>query len=241
MRLIVAADAAGAAGIAAEEIGRACRAAVATYGRALIAVSGGSTPWMMLHALGNLDLPWNSIHVAQVDERCAPLGDPQRNLTRLEQILVLDGPLQPTHLLPMPTESTDLAAAAVAYQSTLETAFGRPLRFDVVQLGLGVDGHTASLVPADPVLAIEDRDVSFTRPYQGVERMTLTYPALARAAHRLWLVTGESKAVRLAELLEGTGTTPAIAVSREHTTVVADAASAPSPALAGEGWGEGPG
>jgi 6-phosphogluconolactonase len=241
LRLIVAADPATAAGIAAQEIGRACRTAVAAHGRALIAVSGGSTPWMMLHVLGNLDLPWNSIHVAQVDERCAPRGDAQRNLTRLEQILVLDGPLHPTHLLPMPTESTDLAAAAAAYQATLETAFGRPLRFDVVHLGLGVDGHTASLVPTDPVLAIGDRDVSFTRPYQGLVRMTLTYPALARAAHRLWLVTGESKASRLAELLKGTGTTPAIAVSREHTTVVADAASAPSPALAGEGWGEGPG
>jgi 6-phosphogluconolactonase len=237
MRLIIAADPAGAAEIAAREIGRACRTAVATHGRALIAVSGGGTPWMMLHALGSLDLPWNSIHVAQVDERCVPRGDPQRNLTRLEQILVLDGPLPPTHLLPMPTESTDLGAASAAYQATLETAFGRPLRFDVVQLGLGVDGHTASLVPADPVLSIQDRDVSFTRPYEGLERMTLTYPALARAAHRLWLVTGDTKASRLAELLEGSGTTPAIAVSREHTTVVADAASSPSPALGGRGLG----
>ena len=237
MRLIVAADATAAASIAAAEIGRACRAAVAARGRALIAVSGGTTPWLMLRDLRSLDLPWTSIHVAQVDERCAPRGDAQRNLTQLEEILVHDGPLQASQLLAMPVEAQDRVAAASGYQSALEALFDHPVRFDLVQLGLGTDGHTASLVPADPVLTVVDRDVAITQPYQGLPRMTLTYPPLARARERLWLVTGESKSSRLAELLRGTGTTPAIAVAREHSTVIADVASAPSSAKGGRGPG----
>jgi 6-phosphogluconolactonase len=235
LRLIVAPDARAAASIAAGEISRACRAAVAERGQAVIAVSGGTTPWMMLRDLRSLDLPWESVHVAQVDERCAPHGDARRNLTQLEGILVHDGPLPASQLLAMPVEAADRAAAASGYQAALEARFGRPVRFDLVQLGLGTDGHTASLVPDDPVLAIVDRDVAITLPYQGLPRMTLTYPSLARARERLWLVTGESKSSRLAELLGGTGSTPAVAVAREHSTVVADTASAPSPAPSGRG------
>jgi 6-phosphogluconolactonase len=228
--LIVAADAPGAAQAAAEEVARACAAAVADRGRALIALSGGETPWLMLTALRDLDVPWNAVHVAQVDERVAPLRDPLRNLTRLAEILVQSGPLPARQLWPMPVNDEPLPVAAAGYQAALESAFGAPLRFDLVQLGLGTDGHTASLVPNDPVLEVADRDVALAEPYQGTTRMTLTFPALSRARARLWLVTGASKAARLQELLAGTGDTPAVRVSRADTTVVADEASAPSPA-----------
>jgi 6-phosphogluconolactonase/glucosamine-6-phosphate isomerase/deaminase len=179
----------------------------------------------MLERLRTLDLPWPEIFVAQVDERVAPYGDPRRNLTRLEQLLVIEGPLPGEHLLAMPVESRDLGLAADDYQRRLETLAGIPLELDLVQLGLGADGHTASLVPGDPVLAVADRDVALSA-YQGHVRMTLTMPALARARARLWLVTGPGKAVRLRELLDGGGDAPAARVPREGSVVVADAAAA---------------
>jgi len=233
--LIIAADAAGAASVAAGEVARACRAAVAERGRALIAFSGGATPWLMLSALRGLDLPWNAVHVAQVDERVAPPGDPLRNLTRLAEILVHSGALPASQLWPMPVNDANLSSAAARCQAAMEAEFGAPLRFDLVQLGLGTDGHTASLVPNDPVLEVTDRDVALSEPYQGVPRMTLTFPALSRARERLWLVTGASKAARLPELLTGTGDTPAVRVTRASTTVVADEAAASSPARSGGG------
>jgi 6-phosphogluconolactonase len=237
LRLIVAADAQGAANAAADEVARACRSAVAERGRALIAFSGGETPWLMLRALRDLDLPWGAVHVAQVDERIAPPGDPLRNLTRLAEIMVQSGPLPARQLWPMPVNDEPPAIAAASHQSALEAEFGAPLRFDLVQLGLGTDGHTASLVPNDPVLDVADRDVALSEPYQGTMRMTLTFPALSRARERLWLVTGASKAARLQELLRGTGDAPALRVARDHTTVIADAAAVPSNVPAGGAWG----
>ena len=237
MRLIVRADPAAAARCAADEIVRVCREAVRRRGRALVAVSGGTTPWLMLRELRARELPWESIHLAQVDERCAPRGDPQRNLTRLEEILLRDGPLPATQLLAMPVEDAPPELAAAAYQTTLEARFGAPVRFDLVQLGLGIDGHTASLVPGDAALSIADRDVALTGPYQGLRRMTLTLPALSRARERLWLVTGAPKAARLAQLLGGTGEIPALRVARDHTIVVADRACAPASAGGATGAG----
>jgi 6-phosphogluconolactonase len=224
VHLIATADADVAAVAAAQEIVAACREAVAARDLALVAVSGGETPWRMLERLRELELPWERIYVAQVDERIAPRGDPRRNLARLAQVLVKDGPLPERQLLAMPVETDDLDAAAFGYQRQLERLGGTPLQLDFVQLGLGSDGHTASLVPGDPVLEVADRDVAISGEYQGLRRMTLTYPAIDRARRRLWLVTGSAKASRLAELLDGTSTdrAPSVRVSRADTSVVAD-------------------
>jgi 6-phosphogluconolactonase len=226
LQLIRTEDPAQAAEIAAREIADACREAVARRGRAVIAVSGGETPWLMLGQLRSLDLPWNRTWVAQVDERVAPRGDPRRNLTRLEQALVSGGLLPARQLLAMPVEAIDLTAAAAEYQAMLEALAGRPLLLDLVQLGLGTDGHTASLVPGDAVLEIADRDVALCGEYQGLRRMTLAFPGLDRARRRLWLVTGATKARRLRELLDGSGDGPAVRVARHDSLVVADAAAA---------------
>lgn len=226
MRVIRAGDPAEAARLAAGEIAACCRAAVAQRGRGVIAVSGGETPWLMLGELRRLDLPWERTYVAQVDERVAPRGDRQRNLTRLEQLLVSEGPLPAEHLLAMPVESADLASAVARYQATLEGLAGHPPVFDLVQLGLGTDGHTASLVPGDPVLELRDSDVALSREYRGCVRMTLTLPALARARRRLWLVTGAAKALRVRDLVEGIGDAPALRVPRHASVLVADAAAA---------------
>jgi 6-phosphogluconolactonase len=227
VRLIRAADAPAAAAMAAGEIATACRDAVAGRGVALVALSGGATPWLMLERLRDLDLPWAQLYVAQVDERIAPAGDSRRNLTGIERLLVDEGPLPRTNLLAMPVESADRSAAARDYQRLLESRGATPLQLDLVHLGLGTDGHTASLVPGDPALDVQDRDVAVTGEYQGLPRMTLTFPALARARRRLWLVTGESKRGPLADLLAGAteGCAPALRVAREAALVIADAAA----------------
>ena len=127
-------------------------------------------------------LPWARIDTWQVDERIAPAGDPTRNRTAQERELPGDA-LGGVRW--MPVEDDDLAGAADRY------AAGLPARFDVVHLGIGPDGHTASLVPGDAVLDVADRDVAVTaEPYQGLRRMTLTYPALARCGRAVWYVTG---------------------------------------------------
>ena len=227
MRLIRTADAALAAAVAADEVADVCRRAAAERGVAVIAVSGGETPWGMLERLRSLDLPWRHLYVAQVDERVASRGDPRRNLARLEQILVTQGPLPRDNLLAMPVEADDLDVAAAGYQQRLEALAGRPLVLDLVQLGLGADGHTASLVPGDPVLDVADRDVAISHKYQGLPRMTLTLPALDRARRRLWLVTGAAKAARAAELLAGRAATdaPALRVTRNEAALIADEAA----------------
>ena len=226
MRLIVEPDAEAAAARAALEIDNACEAALDERKLALIALSGGRTPWRMIEKLRSCIAGWSDIHVAQVDERIAPAGDERRNLTRLEMLLVREGPLPRDNLLDMPVCATDLAAAAGSYQEILETLGGRPLRFDVVQLGLGTDGHVASLVPGDPVLDATS-DVAISGEYQGTRRMTLTLHALSRARQRIWLVTGADKAARLRDLVDGTAEIPANRVERRGTLVIADHNAAP--------------
>jgi 6-phosphogluconolactonase len=191
------------------------RSAVAARGRFMFAVSGGRTPWAMFAALAEHDVPWADVQIFQVDERVAPDGDPDRNLTHLRESLGS----APARVHPMPVTAPDLAAAAAGYGSDL------PQRFDLVHLGLGPDGHTASLVPGDPVLEVTDVLVALTQPYQGYQRMTLTYPALARADQLLWLVTGADKKEPLARLLAGDTSIPAGRVTAARSLVLADAAA----------------
>ena len=199
---------------------------VAREAGALIAVSGGHTPWIMLSALAEEDVPWDKVHIIEVDERVAPAGHPDRNLTHLRESLLEHVPLPPKQIYAMPVESPDLEAAAKQYAAILADVAGIPPVLDLVHLGLGPDGHTASLVPGDPVLEITDTDVGVTGIYQGRRRMTLTYPVLNRARRVLWLVTGSEKVGMLARLLGADQSIPAGRVNQDRALVLADRAAA---------------
>jgi 6-phosphogluconolactonase len=218
------ADAVAAAAAAA--IAEDVRQAVAVRGRILMAVSGGHTPWAMLKELANLDVPWKEVHVFQVDERIAPDGDPDRNLTHLRASLLENAPLPPQQIHAMPVEMANLTAAAKLYAKTLESLAGMPPVLDLAHLGLGPDGHTASLIPGDPVLDVTDADVGLTGVYQGRRRMTLTYPVLNRSRRILWLVTGADKATMFPRLCNGDSTIPAGRISQVQALLLADKAAA---------------
>jgi 6-phosphogluconolactonase len=230
MQVRVLADADAVAQGAAAFIAAEARAAVAARGRFVMAVSGGHTPWQMLRALAGEDVPWKSVHVAQVDERVAPAGDPDRNLTHLRASLLAHAPLPPEQIYPMPVESPDLLAAAAQYAGTLREIAGSPPVLDLVHLGLGPDGHTASLVPGDPVLDVTDRDVAVTgQVYEARRRMTMTYPVLDRSRRILWVVTGSEKVAMLARLRAGDRSIPAGRVPQDHALLLADRAAAAQP------------
>jgi len=162
------------------------------------------------------------VHVVQVDERVAPPGHPDRNLTHLQESLLAHAALRPEQVHAMPVESADLEPASAQYAVMLQQIAGTPAVLDLVHLGLGPDGHTASLVPGDPVLDVTDVDVAVTGPYQGRRRMTLTYPILDRARRIVWLVTGREKADMLARLCEADRSIPAGRVPQQRAVVLAD-------------------
>jgi 6-phosphogluconolactonase len=230
MKMEVLPDAEAVAHAGAALIATEARAAVAARGRFSIAVSGGQTPWQMLRLLARESVPWEGVSVLQVDERVAPAGHPDRNLTHLRESLLGQVPLPPDRVYAMPVEEEDLAAGAARYARTLRELAGEPVVLDLVHLGLGPDGHTASLVPGDRVLDVTDADVALTSVYQGRRRMTLTYPVLSRARQIMWLVTGGEKVGMLARLREGDRTIPAGRVHRDHALVFADRAAAGLPA-----------
>lgn len=196
--------------------------AVAARKRCLVALSGGKTPARMLHELRRLRVHWHELHVFQVDERVVPLADERRNARQVNDLLIGPGGLDASRFHAMPVERPDLDSGALDYESVLEEFGGRPPVLDVVHLGLGADGHTASLVPGDPLLDEHGRRVGASIEYNGVPRLTLTYPALDAARHRLWVVTGADKAAALQRLYEGDATIPAGRVSREAAFVFAD-------------------
>jgi 6-phosphogluconolactonase len=229
MKVEVLADVDSVARHAAEVIAGEARAAVKARGRFTVAVSGGRTPWVMLRALSSLDVPWKNVHVLQVDERVAPADHADRNLLSLCASLLADGQPGRAQIHAMPVESPDLDEAAARYAETLVELAGAPPVLDLVHLGLGPDGHTASLVPGDPVLDVTNADVALTGLYQGRRRMTLTYPVLNRARRVLWLITGADKAAMLARLCRGDSSIPAGRVRQDHASVVADRAAAQSP------------
>ncbi len=226
MKVEILADADAVARRGAQLIAAQARAAVAARGRFTLAVSGGHTPWRMLRLLASEDVPWSKLHIFQVDERVAPAGDPDRNLTHLRESLLGTVKLPPAQLHAMPVEDTDLTAAAAAYARTLESVAGSPPVLDLVHLGLGPDGHTASLVPGDKSLDVTAIDVALSGPYQGRLRMTLTYPVLDRARTILWLVTGAEKVPMFAKLKAGDRSIPAGRVQSERAVVLADVAAA---------------
>jgi len=205
---------------AAELIAAAGQRAVADHGSFSFAMSGGRSPWSMLAILGDLEeMPWGETELFQVDERIASPGSEDRNLTHMVLGLSMD---HQSALRPMPVTNRDLAAAAHEYDTSL------PERIDLVHLGLGPDGHTASLVPGDPVLEVDDKRVAVTtNEYQGHRRMTLTYPALAEAREIIWLVTGEEKQDALQKLLAADSSIPAGRVRNDSMFIVADSAAAP--------------
>jgi 6-phosphogluconolactonase len=214
-----------AAARAAAIIAQDARVAVAARGRFTMAVSGGHTPWVMLRALANEEVPWANVQVFQVDERVAPAGDSARNLTHLHESLLSHAPISRDQIHAMPVEMTDLDAASKQYSQTLHGIAGVPAVLDLAHLGLGPDGHTASLVPGDPVLDVTDSDVALTGVYMGQRRMTLTYPILNRSRKILWLVTGREKVEMLKRLLAGDVSIPAGRISREQAVVLADRAA----------------
>jgi 6-phosphogluconolactonase len=226
MKIEVFADADSVARRAAALIATEARSVVDERGRFIVALSGGHTPWIMLSALAGEDVPWDRVYIIQVDERLAPAGHPDRNLTHLRGSLLEHAPLPPKQIYAMPVESPDLEAAARQYAATLANVAGSPPVLDLVHLGLGPDGHTASLVRGDPVLEITDSDVGVTGIYQGRSRMTSTYPVLNRARRVLWLVTGKEKVGMFARLLGADPSIPAGRVNQDRASVLADRAAA---------------
>lgn len=226
MKVEVFPDSDSVAREAARFIAAEARAAVANHGSFVMAVSGGHTPWMMLRDLAQEEMPWKAVQVVQVDERVAPAGDPDRNLTHLRESLLSHAPLRPEQIHAMPVEASDLNAGAAQYAQALRSLAGSPPVLDLVHLGMGPDGHTASLVPGDPVLNIDNADVAVTGIYQGRRRMTLTYPVINRARRVLWLVTGAEKAGMLNRLKAEDASIPAGRVRADRAVVLADRAAA---------------
>jgi len=226
MNIEVLDTAASAAQRAAEILAAEARAAVAVRGRFVMGVSGGHTPWLMLRALAMIDMPWSAVQVVQIDERVAPTGHPDRNLTHLRESLLDRTPLPADHIHEMPVEAADLETAAAQYAATLQRIAGLPPVLDLAHLGLGPDGHTASLIPGDPVLNVASADVAITAVYLGRRRMTLTYPMINRSRRVLWVVTGGEKSSMLARFLEGDESIPSARIGRERALLIADDAAA---------------
>jgi 6-phosphogluconolactonase len=214
-----------AAGVIASE----ARAAVAERGLFTLAVSGGKTPWAMLKDLASEEVPWSQVHVFQIDERIAPEGDPDRNLTHLHESLLGNAPIPKENIHAMPVNAADPAEGAKEYEQTLQEFCGNPPVLDMAHLGLGPDGHTASLIPGDPVLSVVDRDVALTDPvnlYQNRRRMTLTYPMINRSRKILWLATGAAKVPMIVRLKAADPTIPGGRISQEQALLLTDTAAA---------------
>jgi 6-phosphogluconolactonase len=214
-----------AAGVIAAE----ARDAVAARGVFTLAVSGGKTPWAMLKDLASEEVPWSQVHVFQIDERIAPEGDPDRNLTHLHESLLGNAPIPKENIHAMPVNAEDPLEGAKAYEETLQQFCGNPPELDMAHLGLGPDGHTASLVPNDPVLEVTDRDVALTDPvnlYQDRRRMTLTYPMINRSRKILWLATGAAKIPMIVKLRAGETSIPAGRINHTNALLLTDTAAA---------------
>lgn len=223
MQIEIHDDGAAVAQAGARFVIAAAERAIAARGAFLFAVSGGRTPWQMMTELARADLDWAKVHLFQVDERIAPAGDPDRNFTHLQESLLAHAAVPAANVHAMPVEEADSDAAARRYEAELARLAGTPAVLDLIHLGLGPDGHTASLVPHDAVLEVADRDVAITAgEYQGRRRMTLTYPALDRAREILWLIDGAAKADMLPLVKAGDRSIPAGRVRAARSTAIVD-------------------
>jgi 6-phosphogluconolactonase len=225
MQVEVLADLEAISKRAAAIVAADARECVAARGSFNVAFSGGHGPWVMMRDLANQDVPWDKVQIFQIDERVAPAGDPDRNFTHIRESLLQHAPLRPEQVHPMPVELPDLEAAAAQYAQTLHQYCSSPAVLDLAHLGLGPDGHTASLVPGDPVLNVTDRDVALTGVYQERRRMTLTYPVINRSRKILWLVTGADKIDALKKLRAGDSSIPGGRIAQENATLLAEQAS----------------
>lgn len=225
VRTVVADDARAAAQVAATAIAEALAAAAAVRDAVTLALSGGRTPALMLAALAERPLPWERLHLLQVDERIAPVGDPARNWSAIERS-PLAARVPPARRHPMPVGPGEPARAARRYARTLVELAGQPPVLDAVHLGLGADGHTASLFAGDPALEEQAAPVAATGAHEGWRRLTLTLPVLAAARERVWLVIGAEKTRALAGMLAGDPASPAARLAGLPGTLVADRAAA---------------
>jgi 6-phosphogluconolactonase len=196
-------------------------ARVLGQGFATLAISGGRTPLQMFARLAEMPLSWERIAIYQVDERVAPPGHEERNSVQAGRSFgaLLIREAQSFHW--MPVEHTNLQAAAQDYAGALQALAGSPPVLDVVHLGLGADGHTASIFPNSPLESVTPT-VALTPPQQGRRRMTLTLPVLNGARRVLWTVTGRDKRTALARLIAGDSTLVASAVQRANSVLLAD-------------------
>lgn len=227
MQIVVEPSPDAAAGAAAAHMAQILARSIAARGRATLALSGGATAMPLLAALLRQAIDWTHVAVFQVDERIAADGDVARNLTALQCMLVASGPLPAANLHPMPVTTGEPQAAADSYAEQLRALAGSPPVFDLVHLGLGTDGHTASLFPGDAALQVTDRDVTLAGNHAGYPRMTLTLPVINAARARAWLVVGSTKAAMLANLERGATGLPCTLVARDATIIFADAAARP--------------
>ena len=214
---------------AAGVIAAQAREAVAARGVFTLAVSGGKTPWAMLKDLASEEVPWAQVHVFQIDERIAPEGDPDRNLTHLHESLLGNAPIPKENIHAMPVNAADPVEGAKEYERVLQEICGNPPTLDMAHLGLGPDGHTASLVPNDPVLEVTDRDVALTDPvhlYQDRRRMTLTYPMINRSRKIMWLATGAAKIPMIVKLKAADHSIPGGRIDQANALLLTDTAAA---------------
>lgn len=229
MRVDVVATREDAAELAASSIAGHIRDAVTARGVATLALSGGTTPGAMVEQLAEYELPWAAVHLFQVDERFVEAGDPARNWPTLEP-LASRLPQENRHQMPVdgvdPDDEESMSGAAGEYTETLLRVCGQDSALDIVHLGLGDDGHTASLTPGDRAVEVTDRLVAVTRPYRGHRRLTLTMPVLDRAGLLVWLVTGVGKVNAVHGLVNDDQRLVASHVSRARATLVVDEAAA---------------
>ena len=191
---------------------------------ASIAFSGGRSPIQMFKHLVEQDIDWARVEIFQVDERIAPAGDTARNLTALQQHLFSRVDIPDTQVHAMPVETNNITTSLDEYATRLKTSAGDPPRLDIIHLGLGDDGHTASLPPGDNVLNSKQL-VDICEEFNDYRRMTLTYPVLNMASAIVWLVTGADKQPMLDRLLAGDTQIPAGRVNQAQAILVADKAA----------------